>query len=249
MTEWLETLKKLGTAAMDNVGFLIISILIVAAIIVLAKVAEKIADKKHGLTEEKMKSKTKNMVIMAMLSAIAIILHMFKIPLPFLPGFYKLEFSELPIIIGAFTLGPAAGVVMEFIKILLNLLIDGTTTAFIGELANFLMGCSFVVTASTIYYFKKTKKNAMIGLLLGLVVGTVCGCLMNAYLLLPAYGKAFHMEISALVAMGTALNEGIKSLFTFIILATAPFNIIKFGGVTLLTMLLYKPISRILKGR
>lgn len=235
---------------MNNVssGFVVGSIAVVAGIIALAKLAEYAADKRSGNVKKKQMQRTRRMVIIAMLAAIAIVLMLFEFPLPFLPPFYKIDASELPVIIGAFTLGPVAGVIIEFVKVLLNILIDGTTTAFVGEFANFLIGCSYVVPAAMVYYFKKTKKNAVLGLILGTVVCTVCGCLLNAYLLLPAYSKAFHMEIDALIAMGTAVNGAINSMLTFVIFATAPLNIIKCGVVSVFTMLIYKPISRILKG-
>ena len=192
--------------------------------------------------------KTRNMVSIAMLAAVAVVLMLFEVPLPFLPPFYKIDASELPVIIGAFAMGPWAGAIIELIKILLNLLLDGTTTAFVGEFANFLIGCSYVVPASLVYYYRKSKKNALLGLILGTVTCAVVGCLLNAYLLLPAYSKAFHMEIDALIAMGTAANKAIDSMFTFVLFATAPLNILKCGLVSVFTMLIYKPISRILKG-
>ena len=192
--------------------------------------------------------KTRNMVSIAMLAAVAVILMLFEFPLPFLPPFYKIDASELPVIIGAFAMGPWAGVLIELIKILLNLLLDGTTTAFVGEFANFLIGCSYVVPASLVYYYRKSKKNAIVGLGVGTIACAVVGCLLNAYLLLPAYSKAFHMEIDALIAMGTAANKAIDSMFTFVLFATAPLNILKCGLVSVITMLIYKPISRILKG-
>ena len=228
--------------------FLGIAIAIVVILILVAKSAEMVADKKKGLEKTKQIQRTRRMVIIAMLSAISVVLMLFEFPLPFLPPFYKIDASELPIIIGAFTLGPVAGVVMEFIKVTLNLLMDGTTTAFVGEFANFLIGCSFVVPAAIVYYFKKTKKNAIFGLILGIVTCTVAGCLLNSYLLLPAYSVAFKMDIEALIAMGTAVNGMIDSLFTFVVFATAPLNMIKCSVVSLLTMLIYKPISKILKG-
>ncbi len=194
------------------------------------------------------KLKTRNMVSIAMLAAVAVVLMLFEFPLPFLPPFYKIDGSELPVIIGAFAMGPLAGVVIELLKNLLNLLIDGTTTAFVGEFANFLIGCSYVVPASLVYYHRKSKKNAVLGLVLGTVTCAVVGCLLNAYLLLPAYSKAFHMEIDALIAMGTAANKAIDSMLTFVIFATAPLNILKCSLVSVFTMLIYKPISRILKG-
>lgn len=231
-----------------TIGFLFFSIAVVVILILIAKGAEMVADKRNGLEKTKQMQRTRRMVIIAMLSAISVVLMLFEFPLPFLPPFYKIDASELPIIIGAFTLGPVAGVLIEFIKVMLNLLMDGTTTAFVGEFANFLIGCSFVVPASIVYYFKKTKKNAVIGLILGIITCTVAGCLLNAYLLLPAYSKAFHMDIEALIAMGSAVNGMINSLFTFVIFATAPLNIIKCSVVSIITMLIYKPISKILKG-
>lgn len=194
------------------------------------------------------KNKTRNMVSIAMLAAVAVVLMLFEFPLPFLPPFYKIDASELPVIIGAFAMGPWAGALIELIKILLNLLLDGTTTAFVGEFANFLIGCSYVVPASLVYYYRKSKKNAVLGLVLGTVTCAVVGCLLNAYLLLPAYSKAFRMDIEALIAMGTAANKAIDSMFTFVLFATAPLNILKCGLVSVFTMLIYKPISRILKG-
>ena len=194
------------------------------------------------------KNKTRNMVSIAMLAAVAVVLMLFEFPLPFLPPFYKIDASELPVIIGAFAMGPWAGVLIELLKVLLNLLLDGTTTAFVGEFANFLIGCSYVVPASLVYYYRKSKKNAVLGLLLGTLTCAVVGCLLNAYLLLPAYSKAFKMDIEALIAMGTAANKAINSMFTFVLFATAPLNILKCGLVSVITILIYKPISRILKG-
>lgn len=248
MDKFFEALQGLGKATLENAGFVIVSILCVTALILAAKIGEYLADMKNGQGKEKRTQKTRRMVVIAMLSAIAVVLMLFEFPLPFLPGFYKIDASELPIVIGAFTFGPVAAVIMEFIKVLLNLLTDGTTTAFVGEFANFLIGCAFVVPASMVYYFKKTKANAALGLALGLVTCTVAGCFLNAYLLLPAYSKAFHMEIDALVAMGTAVNSMINSMLTFVIFATAPLNIIKCAVVSVISMLIYKPISKFLKG-
>ena len=231
-----------------SVGFVAGSVAVVAGIIALAKFAEHAADKQRGSQQKKQMQKTRRMVNISMLAAVAIVLMLFEFPLPFLPPFYKIDASELPVIIGAFTMGPVAGVLIEFIKVLLNILIDGTTTAFVGEFANFLIGCSYVVPASMVYYFKKNKKNAVLGLVLGTVTCAVVGCLLNAFLLLPAYSKAFHMDIEALIAMGTAVNKAINSMLTFVLFATAPLNILKCGLVSIVTMLIYKPISRILKG-
>ena len=192
--------------------------------------------------------KTRYMVQVAMLAAAATVLMFFDIPLPFAPSFYKIDLSEVPVLIGAFAMGPLAGAAIELIKVLLNMVMKGTTTAGVGELANFLIGCAFVMPAAWIYKVQKTKKNAMIGMAVGTVFMATVGGLLNAYVLLPAYATAFGMPIDALVAMGTAVNKAITSLSTFVLFAVVPFNLLKGVIVSIVTMLLYKHISRLLKG-
>ena len=192
---------------------------------------------------------TRTIVCVGMLAAISTILMLFEFPLPFIaPGFYELDFSEVPILIGAFALGPVAGVLTELVKILLNLVINGTNTAFVGEFANFVMGCAFVVPASVNYKRKKNRQHAMLGLAAGTVIMSVAAVFINALVLLPAYAKAFGMPVDAFVQMGTAINPAINGIWTFVLLAVAPFNLIKGVLVSVITVLLYKHISPILKG-
>ena len=101
------------------------------------------------------RSKVRTMAQVGMLSAIAVVLMLFEIPLPFAPAFYEIDFSEVPVLVGCFAMGPAAGVAIEFLKILLNFAINGTATAGVGEIANFLIGCSLVVPAALIYKLKR----------------------------------------------------------------------------------------------
>ena len=183
----------------------------------------------------------------AMLSAIAILLMLFDIPLWFAPSFYEIDLSEVPVLIGAFALGPVAGIVIEFVKILLNLLVNGTMTAFVGEFANFLIGCSLVVPAAIIYHRGKSKNSALLGLIIGTICMVAVGSLLNAYLLLPVYARAFNMPIEALVGMGSAVNPSINSISTFILLAVVPFNLLKGIIVSAITMVLYKRVSRVIK--
>ena len=181
-----------------------------------------------------------------MLAAIATVLMLFEIPLPFAPSFYELDFSEVPILIGCFAMGPAAGACIELIKILLNFIINGTMTAGVGEIANLLIGCSFVIPAGIIYRRMHSKKGALIGMVTGTLFMTFVGCFLNAYVLLPTYAKAFEMPIDALVGMGTAVNSHITSLFTFVAFAVAPFNLLKGILVSLIVLLVYKKISPVL---
>ena len=195
------------------------------------------------------RSKVRTLAQIAMLGAVATVLMLFEFPLPFIaPPFYELDFSEVPILVGAFAMGPLAGVAIEAIKILLNFVINGTITAGVGEFANFILGCAFLLPASLIYRQKKTKKRAIIGMALGTVIMTVAGCVMNAFVLLPAYGAAFGMPVDAFVQMGTAIHKSINSLFTFAVLAVGPFNLIKGILDSVIVMLIYKRIRVILKG-
>lgn len=183
----------------------------------------------------------------AMLAAISVVLMLFEIPLPFAPSFYEIDFSEVPVLIGAFAMGPAAGAAIELVKIMLNLIITGTDTAGVGELANFIIGCSLCVPAAMIYKRHKSRKGALIGMASGTVLMVVIGCLINAYVMLPVYAKAFGMPIDALVQMGTAVNPNITDLTGFIMFAVAPFNLLKAVLVSLIVLLIYKKISPVFK--
>ena len=196
-----------------------------------------------------MTNKTRTLVEIGMLGAIATVLMLFEFPLPFIaPPFYEIDLSEVPVLVGAFALGPAAGATIEFIKILINLLINGTATAFVGEIGNYILGCSFIIPAAFIYKKKKSKKNALIGMIVGTITLTVFGCFLNAYVLLPTYAAAFGMPIDAILRRGTAINPSSDNIMTFVVIAVAPFNIIKGMAVSVITMLIYKHISPILKG-
>ena len=196
---------------------------------------------------ERNRSKVRMMAQIGMLSAIATVLMVFEIPLPFAPSFYEIDFSEVPILIGSFAMGPLAGAIIECIKILLNFAINGTVTAGVGEIANFLIGCALVVPAALIYKKKHTRNGALIGMITGTIFMAVVGCFMNAFILLPAYAKAFKMPLDALVGMGTAVNKHITDLKTFVLLAVGPFNLLKGALVSLIVFLVYKKISPILK--
>lgn len=193
------------------------------------------------------RSKVRTMAQVGMLSAIAVVLMLFEIPLPFAPAFYEIDFSEVPVLVGCFAMGPAAGVAIEFLKILLNFAINGTATAGVGEIANFLIGCSLVVPAALIYKFKKDADRSHCRYGSRNRIHDGCGCLLNAFVLLPTYAVAFGMPIDGLVQMGTAVNSAIDSLTTFVLFAVAPFNLLKGVLVSLIVFLIYKKISPVFK--
>lgn len=231
----------------DNLTFVLEFLAVIVALFAVGVIFEKMAQKKNGITEPVFT--TRKIAMIGMFSAIAMVLMLFEFPLPFAPFFYKLDFSELPILIGAFAFGPAAGVMMEFVKILLNLVFTSTTTAFVGELANFAVGCSFILPASIIYYFRKSKKNAMVACVVGTLILTVFGTAFNAVYLLPAFAELYHMPLEELIAMGTEVNPLVNegSIVSFVVACVAPLNLIKGGIVSILTLLIYKRISPILK--
>jgi riboflavin transporter FmnP len=223
-----------------DLKFAIVCLVVVLIVIAVANLVEKVLLKDH-ITPVK---GTYALTFCAMQGALATILFMFEFPLPFLaPSFYELDFSEVPVMIGAFYLGPVGGVTIEMIKILLKLVIKGTSTAFVGDLANFVVGCSFVLPASIVYHINKTKKTALLGLIAGTITMAVFGSAFNAVYLLPAFSKLYGIPLDQLVAMGTAINSNINSVTTLVIFAVAPLNVIKGVLISVPTMLLYKRIS------
>lgn len=193
-----------------------------------------------------MNKNLKYIVKIGILSAVAAVLMLFELPLWFAPPFYKLDFSEIPILIGSFALGPIAGVIMELLKNLLNLIMDGTTTAFVGEFANFVTGCAFILPAALIYKYRKSLKSALFGLALGTLSLVLVGAVMNYYILVPTFSELYHLPLENIVAMGTAANASISDLKTLIIFAVMPFNLIKSVACSAVTLLLYKRVSKIL---
>lgn len=220
---------------------------IIILLFLLAVLLEKIAQRKNRVKERIFH--TRKIAMIGMFSAVSMILMLFEFPLPFAPSFYELDFSELPILIGAFAYGPAAGVMMEFIKILLKLLIKGTSTAFVGDLANFVVGCSLILPASVLYAFHKTKKNAILACIVGTILMTIFGTAFNAIYLLPAFAELYGMPLDTILAMGSAVNPLMteNSIVSFVAACVAPLNLIKGVSVSVLTLLIYKPLSPILK--
>jgi riboflavin transporter FmnP len=200
-------------------------------------------------TAVKKKSGTsvKRVAFIGMFGAIAAILMFLEFPIPFIaPAFYQIDFSEVPVLIGTFALGPVAGIVIEFIKIVVHVLIKGSATAGIGDLANFLVGCAFVVPAGIIYKLHKTKKEAVIGMAAGIIFMVIAGSLLNAFVLLPAYAAAFG-GMDAIIAAGTAVNGNVTGVLGFVALCVAPFNLMKGVLDSVLTFLLYKRVHNLIK--
>lgn len=194
----------------------------------------------------KQRGSTKTIAKIGVLAAVATVLMLLEFPLWFAPSFYELDFSEVPVLLGTFALGPVAGIAIEFIKILINFVLNGTDTGGIGELANFIVGCSFIVPAGYIYKHKKSFATAIIGLVVGTLALAAVGSMMNYYLLLPVYSKIYGAPIQAFIDMGNVINPAITDLKTLVLYAVVPFNLFKGIVVSSITLLIYKKISPVL---
>lgn len=185
---------------------------------------------------------TRNLAIMAMLGALAGTLMIFEVPLPFIaPPFYGLDFSEIPVLIGSFILGPIAGVLIETVKILVKLMLKPTSTGFVGELANFCIGCALILPAGIIYRWKRTKHGALAGMAVGTVCMAAAGAVMNALVMLPFYSHMMPLE--TIISAGAAINPVIKDSWSFVWVCVAPFNLVKGVSVSVVTLLMYKHVS------
>lgn len=188
---------------------------------------------------------TKNLVLMGMFGALAGVLMMFEFPLVFIaPSFYGLDLSEVPVLVGTFAMGPVAGVIIEFVKILIKLILKPTTTGFVGEFANFVIGCALVIPAGLIYHTKKSKKSAVIGMVVGTIVMALSGIVINAVVMLPFYANVMPLE--TILAAGAAVNPAVSNIWTFAIICVGPFNLIKGIVVSVVTQLVYKRISNLI---
>lgn len=194
-----------------------------------------------------MKKRTLSTLIkISVLSAMAFILMYIDFPLPIFPSFLKIDFSDVPALLGAFAMGPIAGVVIELLKNLLIIALKGTQTGFIGELANFIVGAALVGTAGVLYKHSKTRKNAIISIIAGIIVMSAVASVTNYYIFLPLYETVLHFPISAIVAEGAKIFKGITDLNSFVVYSILPFNLFKGALVAIITILVYKKLSPIL---
>lgn len=223
----------------DNLRFFSICVVIAAGVILLAKLAERFVLKHRQV------SAARRVSIIGMCSAIAMVLYTLDFPVPFLaPPFYKLDFSEIPVLLCGFFLGPSAGVICLALKVLTKLLLTGTTTAFVGDLANFVVGTTLVLPAIIIYHLHKSRKSAMAGLAIGTVCMAVFGSAFNAVYLIPEFSRLFGLPLEAIIGMGAAIHPSIDSVSRLALLCVAPLNLVKGAAVSVLTLLLYKHVAR-----
>lgn len=186
--------------------------------------------------------KLNKMIKVSMLSVIGFLLMFFEFALPVFPAFLKIDLSDLPALIGAFAMGPLAGIWIELLKNILHGIFAGST-AFIGEAANFIVGSVFVSVAGIFYAREKNRKNAIIGMLAGTLTMTAVAAAMNYYVILPLYEKILNFPVDSIIAMGRAVNPNIRDLNSLIAWAIVPFNMLKGILISLITLPVYKRVS------
>ena len=190
-------------------------------------------------------SSARKLTTVAIMSALATVLMYLEFPVPLVPAFIKLDFSELPALLTSFALGPWYGVLVCLVKNLLHM--PASSSAFIGELSNFLLGTLFVLPAGYIYQHKRSKKNALLGSLVGALCMTALSFFTNNYIVYPVYAKAFMPE-QAILSAYQAILPGVKNLAQAILIFNVPFTFVKGMLDVLLTFLLYKRISPLILG-
>ncbi len=211
----------------------------------LLKLRNIIMTNNNQVQKEKVKKvNIRYMTVTAMLSAVAYILMFLDFSVPFMPAFIKMDLSELPALIGSFAFGPMCGVVICLVKNVLHLLI--TTTGGVGELSNFILGVAFVLPAGLIYKYKRNRKSALIGSVLGAVFMGVVSVISNNFLVYPVYYN--FMSKDAILAAYQAILPGVDSIFECLVCFNMPFTIVKGLFSVVITFAIYKHISPILKG-
>ena len=201
-------------------------------------------EKVNSVSLKKRRVSTLSMVKVALLAGIAYALMFLEMPVPLFPGFLKIDLSDMPAIVAGLALGPIAGFAVEAVKNFLHL-ITATSTGGVGEIANIVVGSSFVVVASLVYRSEKSLKALIKGFALGTIAMVIIGSAMNYFVMLPFYGKIMGLE--AIIGMGTAINPNVKDLLSFVLWFIAPFNLVKGIVISIITIPLYKKIEKLIK--
>ena len=193
------------------------------------------------------KNSVRRLTTVAMMGAVAFVLMYFSISIPVLSPFAEMELAALSELIGGFILGPVAAIEIICVKLLLKIVFKGSISMMTGEFQNLLLSMSFVLPAVIYYRRHRTKKAAVIGLVMGSVLSIIMAVLTNLYLILPFYIRLYGMDWDAIVAMCSAANPWVKDVPTMVAFSIVPFNVVQRVLHSVLAILLYKKISVPLK--
>ena len=205
------------------------------------------ASDSHTSSVSASRNRTHKLTVTAMLSAVAFILMFIEFPIPALiPSFVKLDISDLPELLAAFSLGPVYGVAVTFLKNLLHIVFKGTSSAYVGELCNFLLGAVFSLAAGFIYQRKKSRKSALVGAIIGAALMAIVSVPLNYFVVYPAYVVCYGMPLEAIIGMYQAILPSADSLIKCLTIFNMPFTFCKGMLDVLLCFLIYKPLSPLL---
>ena len=198
-------------------------------------------------TVDRKKENIRRITVIGIMSAVSAVLMMLSFNIPIMPSFIKMDFSELPALITAFSIGPISGVIVCFIKNLINLMF--TTTAGVGELSNFVLGACLVLPAGLIYKKIKTRGGALIGAVVGSLIMALFSIPWNYYVTYPAYINILNFPLEAILGMYKAINPNVNGLMQALLIFNLPYTFCKGVIISVLTFLLYKKLSPIIKGK
>lgn len=190
----------------------------------------------------------KKIAFIGLMGAVSAVLMLFRFPLPFMPPFLSFDFSGLMEMIGGFMFGPVAAVCIIIVKIMLQLVMQGSFSLGTGELQNLILSCAYVLPALIIYHRSKSKKMAVAGMAVSSVFVAVVAVFTNLYLIIPFYVKLFGMSMDDIIAMCSTVNPAMKNAVTMALFGILPFNLIKYGVTSLVTFIIYKRLSKVIKG-
>ena len=196
---------------------------------------------------DRKKENIRKIAVIGIMSAVSAVLMMLSFNIPIMPSFIKMDFSELPALITAFSLGPVSGVIVCLIKNVINLMF--TTTAGVGELSNFVLGACLVFPAGLIYKKMKTRKGALIGAVVGSLIMAVLSIPWNYFITYPAYINILNFPLEAILGMYKAINPNVDGLMQALLIFNLPYTFCKGIVISLLTFFLYKKLSPIIKGK
>lgn len=191
--------------------------------------------------------KLRRLTMAALCGAVSFVLMYFSFSVPVLSPFAEFDFSALPQLIGGFILGPAGAVEIIAVKIGLKLLFKGSNSLLTGELINVVLSLAYVLPAVLYYRRHKTKKGAIIGLILGTAVSVIASIPANVCLTFPLYIKLYGMNWESIIEICSAVNPWIKSIPTMVAFSIVPFNLVSRAVTSLITLLIYKRLSTPIK--
>ena len=194
------------------------------------------------------RAQVRMIAFVGLMGAVSTVLMLLRFPLPFLPPFLSFDLSGVMEIMGGYMFGPVGAFFVILVKILLQLIIQGSLSFGTGEIQGLMLSCAYVMPAIAIYHWKKSKKTAIIGMAVSTVAVSVTAVFTNLYMIIPFYAQLAGMTMDDIVSMCTAVNPAMKDAVSMVLLGIVPFNLIKYGATSVVTFFVYKRLSNVIRG-